>query len=68
MFAITSVFSGQNRVSLCPASFYTPRPNLGREVIGILRDNTVVPVYGDYICLRERDYSLVTVEMRSGWK
>ena len=25
---MTSVFSWQNSVSLCPASFYTPRPNL----------------------------------------
>ena len=23
-----SVFSWQNSISLCPASFYTPRPNL----------------------------------------
>ena len=27
-FAVTSVFSWQNSVSLCPASFCTPRPNL----------------------------------------
>ena len=26
--AMTSVFSRQNSVSLCPASFCTPRPNL----------------------------------------
>ena len=25
---MSSVFSGQNSVSLCPASFCTPRPNL----------------------------------------
>ena len=25
---MTSVFSWQNSISLCPASFYTPRPNL----------------------------------------
>ena len=28
VFAVTSVFSWQNSVSLCPASFCTPRPNL----------------------------------------
>ena len=28
MFAMTSAFSWQNSVSLCPASFCTPRPNL----------------------------------------
>ena len=28
MFAITSAFSWQNSISLCPASFHTPRPNL----------------------------------------
>ena len=28
VFAITSEFSWQNSVSLCPASFCTPRPNL----------------------------------------
>ena len=28
MFAMTSVFSWQNSLSLCPASFCTPRPNL----------------------------------------
>ena len=28
VFAMTSVFSWQNSISLCPASFYTPRPNL----------------------------------------
>ena len=28
MFAMTSVFSWQNSVSLCPSSFCTPRPNL----------------------------------------
>ena len=28
VFAMTSVFSWQNSVSLCPASFCTPRPNL----------------------------------------
>ena len=28
VFAMTSVFSWQNSVSLCPASFYTSRPNL----------------------------------------
>ena len=28
MFALTSVFSWQNSVSLCPASFCIPRPNL----------------------------------------
>ena len=28
MFAMTSAFSCQNSVSLCPASFCTPRPNL----------------------------------------
>ena len=27
VFAMTSVFSWQNSVSLCPASFCTPRPN-----------------------------------------
>ena len=27
-FAITSAFSWQNYISLCPASFCTPRPNL----------------------------------------
>ena len=27
-FAMTSAFSWQNAVSLCPASFCTPRPNL----------------------------------------
>ena len=26
--AITSAFSWQNSISLCPASFHTPRPNL----------------------------------------
>ena len=25
---MTSVFSWQNSISLCPASFHTPRPNL----------------------------------------
>ena len=25
---MTSAFSWQNSISLCPASFYTPRPNL----------------------------------------
>ena len=28
VFVMTSVISWQNSVSLCPASFYTPRPNL----------------------------------------
>ena len=28
VFALTSVFSWQNSISLCPASFCTPRPNL----------------------------------------
>ena len=28
VFAITSAFSWQNSISLCPASFRTPRPNL----------------------------------------
>ena len=28
MFAMTSAFSWQNSMSLCPASFCTPRPNL----------------------------------------
>jgi len=28
VFAITSAFSWQNSISLCPASFCTPRPNL----------------------------------------
>ena len=28
VFAITSVFSWENSVSFCPASFCTPRPNL----------------------------------------
>ena len=28
VFAVTSVFSWQNSISLCPASFRTPRPNL----------------------------------------
>ena len=28
MFAMTSAFSWQNSISLCPASFCTPRPNL----------------------------------------
>ena len=28
VFAMTSVFSWQNSMSLCPASFCTPRPNL----------------------------------------
>ena len=28
VFAMTSVFSWQNSISLCPASFYTPRANL----------------------------------------
>ena len=28
VFALTSAFSWQNSVSLCPASFCTPRPNL----------------------------------------
>ena len=28
LFATTSVFSWQNSISLCPASFCTPRPNL----------------------------------------
>ena len=28
MFAMTNVFSWQNSISLCPASFCTPRPNL----------------------------------------
>ena len=28
LFAMTSAFSWQNSVSLCPASFCTPRPNL----------------------------------------
>jgi len=28
VFAVTSAFSRQNCISLCPASFYTPRPNL----------------------------------------
>ena len=28
VFVMTSVFSCQNSVSFCPASFYTPRPNL----------------------------------------
>ena len=28
VFAMTSVFSWQNSISLCPASFCTPRPNL----------------------------------------
>ena len=27
VFAMTSVFSWQNSISLCPALFYTPRPN-----------------------------------------
>ena len=27
MFAMTSAFSCQNSISLCPGSFYTPRPN-----------------------------------------
>ena len=27
-FAMTSAFSWQNSISLCPASFHTPRPNL----------------------------------------
>ena len=28
VFAMTSVFSWQNSISLCPASFHIPRPNL----------------------------------------
>ena len=28
MFTITSAFSWQNSISLCPASFFTPRSNL----------------------------------------
>ena len=28
VFAMTSVFSWQNSIGLCPASFHTPRPNL----------------------------------------
>ena len=28
VFAMTSAFSWQNSISLCPASFHTPRPNL----------------------------------------
>ena len=28
VFAMTSVLSWQNSISLCPASFHTPRPNL----------------------------------------
>jgi len=28
VFAMTSTFSRQNSISLCPASFWTPRPNL----------------------------------------
>ena len=28
MFAMTNVFSWQNSINLCPASFCTPRPNL----------------------------------------
>ena len=27
VFAMTSSFSWQNSISLCPASFWTPRPN-----------------------------------------
>ena len=34
VFAMTSVFSWQNSVSLCPASCYTPRPNLS-VILGI---------------------------------
>ena len=28
VFAMTNAFSGQNSISICPASFCTPRPNL----------------------------------------
>ena len=28
VFVMTSAFSWQNSISLCPASFHTPRPNL----------------------------------------
>ena len=34
VFAMTSAFSWQNSVSLCPASFCTPRPNL-TVILGI---------------------------------
>ena len=32
VFAMTSAFSWQNSISLCPASFHTPRPNLLLQV------------------------------------
>jgi len=34
VFAMTIVLSGQNSVSLCPASFFTPRLNL-HVILGI---------------------------------
>ena len=34
---MTSAFSWQNSVSLCLASFCTPRPNLPKDLIGLRR-------------------------------
>ena len=42
---MTSAFSWQNSISLCPASFHTPRPNL-----------PVTPVFLDFLLLHSVPY------------
>ena len=46
VFAMTSVFSWKNSVSLCPASFCTPKPN-SPVTPGILNSYFCIPVICD---------------------
>ena len=38
VFTMTSAFSWQNSISLCPASFRIPRPNLGKNQFDSILD------------------------------
>ena len=58
VFAMTSVFSWQNSISLCPASFCTPRPNL--PVIPVV---SWLPTFASYLT-----YTQNTSREMLGWK
>ena len=53
---MTSVFSWQNSISLCPASFHTPRPNLPITP-GISR----LPTFAFQSPMMKKTYFLVVV-------
>ena len=56
VFAMTSAFSWQNSISLCPSSFFSPRPNLP-VTAGI----SWLPTFWIPICYNEKDIILVLV-------